>query len=214
MFEGHQGPITGIHCHAAVGAVDFSHLFVTSSFDWTVKLWTTKVSEIQLSVYSATFLTQGGALILQGRLGSQLLNVLELYLSTESMGRSYTVCKCAHVRVPANRVTSQKTEDQSSCHFRLFKHSSVRSELSWGEVPGYLLYSLIELHPAPHKSHSFALWRATSLNSGLQWLPELMGNRENTETSCSESCTVRLHSKLESLESIVKPCVCFLFQYN
>ncbi|XP_058520613.1 cytoplasmic dynein 1 intermediate chain 2 isoform X7 [Ochotona princeps] len=42
MFEGHQGPITGIHCHAAVGALDFSHLFVTSSFDWTVKLWTTK----------------------------------------------------------------------------------------------------------------------------------------------------------------------------
>ncbi|KAG9477316.1 hypothetical protein GDO78_002617 [Eleutherodactylus coqui] len=42
MFEGHQGPITGIHCHLAVGAVDFSHLFVTSSFDWTVKLWTTK----------------------------------------------------------------------------------------------------------------------------------------------------------------------------
>nr|AAA89164.1 cytoplasmic dynein intermediate chain 2B [Rattus norvegicus] len=42
MFEGHQGPITGIHCHAAVGAVDFSHLFVTSSFDWTVKLWSTK----------------------------------------------------------------------------------------------------------------------------------------------------------------------------
>ncbi|XP_056389462.1 cytoplasmic dynein 1 intermediate chain 2 isoform X1 [Hyla sarda] len=42
MFEGHQGPITGIHCHSAVGAVDFSHLFITSSFDWTVKLWTTK----------------------------------------------------------------------------------------------------------------------------------------------------------------------------
>ncbi|KAJ1188235.1 hypothetical protein NDU88_004998 [Pleurodeles waltl] len=42
MFEGHQGPITGIHCHSAVGPVDFSHLFVTSSFDWTVKLWSTK----------------------------------------------------------------------------------------------------------------------------------------------------------------------------
>ncbi|XP_051479224.1 cytoplasmic dynein 1 intermediate chain 2 isoform X2 [Apus apus] len=42
MFEGHHGPITGINCHAAVGPVDFSHLFVTSSFDWTVKLWTTK----------------------------------------------------------------------------------------------------------------------------------------------------------------------------
>lgn len=43
MFEGHHGPITGIHCHTAPGPLDFSHLFVTSSFDWTVKLWSTKV---------------------------------------------------------------------------------------------------------------------------------------------------------------------------
>ena len=43
MFEGHQGPVTGISCHSAVGTVDFSHLFITSSFDWTVKLWSTKV---------------------------------------------------------------------------------------------------------------------------------------------------------------------------
>ncbi|XP_061090227.1 dynein, cytoplasmic 1, intermediate chain 2a isoform X2 [Conger conger] len=42
MFEGHHGPITGIHCHTAVGPIDFSHLFATSSFDWTVKLWSTK----------------------------------------------------------------------------------------------------------------------------------------------------------------------------
>ncbi|MCI4391973.1 hypothetical protein PGIGA_G00140560 [Pangasianodon gigas] len=42
MFEGHQGPVTGISCHSAMGPVDFSHLFVTSSFDWTVKLWSTK----------------------------------------------------------------------------------------------------------------------------------------------------------------------------
>uniref|UniRef100_A0A6Q2XJM9 Dynein cytoplasmic 1 intermediate chain 1 n=1 Tax=Esox lucius TaxID=8010 RepID=A0A6Q2XJM9_ESOLU len=42
MFEGHQGPVTGISCHNAVGTVDLSHLFITSSFDWTVKLWTTK----------------------------------------------------------------------------------------------------------------------------------------------------------------------------
>uniref|UniRef100_A0A6Q2WWQ4 Dynein cytoplasmic 1 intermediate chain 2 n=1 Tax=Esox lucius TaxID=8010 RepID=A0A6Q2WWQ4_ESOLU len=42
MFEGHHGPITGIDCHTATGPMDFSHLFVTSSFDWTVKLWSTK----------------------------------------------------------------------------------------------------------------------------------------------------------------------------
>ncbi|XP_059812091.1 cytoplasmic dynein 1 intermediate chain 2-like isoform X3 [Hypanus sabinus] len=49
MFEGHQGPVTGIHCHTATGAVDFSHLFITSSFDWTVKLWSTKSNK---SLYS------------------------------------------------------------------------------------------------------------------------------------------------------------------
>lgn len=43
MFEGHQGPVTGISCHNAVGPIDFSNLFTTSSFDWTAKLWSTKV---------------------------------------------------------------------------------------------------------------------------------------------------------------------------
>lgn len=50
MFEGHQGPVTGISCHSAVGTVDFSHLFITSSFDWTVKLWSTKVSRVWVGV--------------------------------------------------------------------------------------------------------------------------------------------------------------------
>ncbi|XP_017277718.2 cytoplasmic dynein 1 intermediate chain 2-like isoform X3 [Kryptolebias marmoratus] len=42
MFEGHHGPVTGLSCHSAAGPVDFSHLFISSSFDWTVKLWSTK----------------------------------------------------------------------------------------------------------------------------------------------------------------------------
>ncbi|XP_061549441.1 cytoplasmic dynein 1 intermediate chain 2-like isoform X3 [Phycodurus eques] len=42
VFEGHHGPVTGLSCHTAVGPVDFSHLFISSSFDWTVKLWSTK----------------------------------------------------------------------------------------------------------------------------------------------------------------------------
>jgi len=41
-YEGHQGPVTGISAHAVQGAIDFSHLFLTSSFDWTVKLWSMK----------------------------------------------------------------------------------------------------------------------------------------------------------------------------
>ncbi|KAF3833743.1 hypothetical protein F7725_024947 [Dissostichus mawsoni] len=39
-------PVTGVSCHSAVGTVDFSHLFITSSFDWTVKLWSTKTAVV------------------------------------------------------------------------------------------------------------------------------------------------------------------------
>ncbi len=48
MFEGHQGPVTGIDCHNVPGAIDFSHYFITSSFDWTVKLWNMKVGSCTL----------------------------------------------------------------------------------------------------------------------------------------------------------------------
>ncbi|XP_050562443.1 cytoplasmic dynein 1 intermediate chain isoform X16 [Spodoptera frugiperda] len=42
MVEGHAGPITGVSCHAAAGSVDLSHLYLTCSMDWSVKLWTQK----------------------------------------------------------------------------------------------------------------------------------------------------------------------------
>ncbi|KAI3662361.1 hypothetical protein MP638_004885 [Amoeboaphelidium occidentale] len=37
--RGHQGPISGLDFHSAQGPVNFSNHFLTSSFDWTVKLW-------------------------------------------------------------------------------------------------------------------------------------------------------------------------------
>ncbi|XP_045210192.2 cytoplasmic dynein 1 intermediate chain 1-like isoform X3 [Mercenaria mercenaria] len=42
IFEGHQGPVTGIDCHKVAGQIDFSPYFLTSSFDWTIKLWSMK----------------------------------------------------------------------------------------------------------------------------------------------------------------------------
>lgn len=42
FFEGHFGPVTGLSCHHMPGPIDFSHIFLTSSFDWTVKLWNLK----------------------------------------------------------------------------------------------------------------------------------------------------------------------------
>lgn len=44
-FDGHHGPVTGIQHNGTLGPVDFSHLFLTSSFDWTVKLWSLKESK-------------------------------------------------------------------------------------------------------------------------------------------------------------------------
>lgn len=41
-YDGHQGPITGISVNAVQGGIDFSHLFITSSIDWTIKLWSLK----------------------------------------------------------------------------------------------------------------------------------------------------------------------------
>lgn len=42
VYERHFGPVTGLDCHRAQSKMDFSHLFLTSSFDWTVKLWSSK----------------------------------------------------------------------------------------------------------------------------------------------------------------------------
>lgn len=47
-YEGHQGPIRGMDCHNSQGPIDFSHLFLTSSVDWTVKLWSLKVRKARL----------------------------------------------------------------------------------------------------------------------------------------------------------------------
>ena len=42
VFEGHHAPVTGIDTHNGQGHLDFSHLFLSSSIDWTVKLWSLK----------------------------------------------------------------------------------------------------------------------------------------------------------------------------
>ncbi|KAF8998561.1 WD40-repeat-containing domain protein [Cyathus striatus] len=42
VYKGHSGPVMGMHFHPPLGPVDFSDLFLTSSVDWTVKLWRAK----------------------------------------------------------------------------------------------------------------------------------------------------------------------------
>ena len=42
VYRGHAGPVTGLHFHPGTGPIDLSDLFLTSSVDWTVKLWRAK----------------------------------------------------------------------------------------------------------------------------------------------------------------------------
>lgn len=41
-FEAHSAPICSLSCNKAQS--DFSNLFLSSSFDWTIKLWNADVS--------------------------------------------------------------------------------------------------------------------------------------------------------------------------
>jgi len=42
VYEAHSAPVLGVSTHCTSGAVDFSHLFLTCSMDWTIKLWSMK----------------------------------------------------------------------------------------------------------------------------------------------------------------------------
>lgn len=45
VYEKHLGPVTGVSPHYNQSSPDFSHLFLTSSIDWTIKLWSLKVTQ-------------------------------------------------------------------------------------------------------------------------------------------------------------------------
>jgi dynein intermediate chain len=49
-FDGHFGPITSMDFHPSQGSIDFSEYFLSSSTDWSVKLWNKKTA--QQAVYS------------------------------------------------------------------------------------------------------------------------------------------------------------------
>lgn len=58
VFKRHTGPVTGLHFHPLAGPVDFSDLFLSSSMDWTCRLWRSKKTPSSSSTSAAT--TIGG----------------------------------------------------------------------------------------------------------------------------------------------------------
>lgn len=52
-MEGHQGPVTGVDVHGSSGSLDFSDLLVSSSTDWSIKLWSRKSTKCLYSFEDA-----------------------------------------------------------------------------------------------------------------------------------------------------------------
>ena len=51
MFLGHMGPVTGVNSHSSTSLIDLSHLFLSCSLDWTIKLWSSKVCSFFLCCF-------------------------------------------------------------------------------------------------------------------------------------------------------------------
>jgi len=97
LFEGHQAPVTGINTHNGQGTIDFSHLFLTSSIDWTVKLWSLKENKPLYSfedngdyVYDCAWSPQHPALFAAVD-GTGRLDLWNLNKDTEVASASVTV---------------------------------------------------------------------------------------------------------------------------
>ncbi|KAK3582738.1 hypothetical protein CHS0354_039782 [Potamilus streckersoni] len=106
LFEGHQGPVTGVDCHQVPGQIDFSPYFLTSSFDWSVKLWSAKdqkfihsfednsdyVLDVQWSPIHPALFVSGDA---NGRLDLWNLNLeTEVPTATVNMDMNVALNKC------------------------------------------------------------------------------------------------------------------------
>lgn len=55
-IEAHMGPITGVHWHGATEGqpIDFTDLLLTSSFDWTIKLWSPKAQSTPIHSFEVS----------------------------------------------------------------------------------------------------------------------------------------------------------------
>jgi dynein intermediate chain len=49
-YHGHEGPITGLQFHPGNSLVEYQSLFLTSSLDWSVRLWKAEVFSIEIEL--------------------------------------------------------------------------------------------------------------------------------------------------------------------
>ena len=101
QYDGHCGPVTSTSCHRAPSQqMDFSHLFLCSSFDWTIKLWSLKLTtEQQISVSGVE--PSRGPFSPLGPLRMFLLGLACLLSGLKAVLSCHDEVNCASVCLPA-----------------------------------------------------------------------------------------------------------------
>lgn len=61
VYAAHAAPVTGLHFHPLAGPIDFSDLFISSSMDWTSRLWRANTRSASRPAASAQSITRGAA---------------------------------------------------------------------------------------------------------------------------------------------------------
>ncbi|NXA24862.1 DC1I1 protein, partial [Ibidorhyncha struthersii] len=157
IFEGHQGPVTGINCHMAVGPIDFSHLFVTSSFDWTVKLWTTKFN-----------LSASNAILLSGFCQCCLLNPVHIIL----FGHEIQFLSVSQVQSQCPIVPTASVTIEGASALNRVRWAQAGKEVAVGDSEGRIwIYDVGEL-AVPHNDEWTRFART---------LVEIRANRADSE---------------------------------
>lgn len=88
VYRGHAAPITGLHFHPLHGPVDFSDLFLSSSMDWTSRLWRLKGGHSSTSSSTAGGIrsvarSNAGGASLTGQIGESITPILTLEESND-----------------------------------------------------------------------------------------------------------------------------------
>jgi len=177
QYEGHYGPVTAIDYNPVPGPIDFSHLFLTSSFDWTIRLWNNKDSKVLYSFEDS---------------GDYVYDVQwspihpALFASVDGMGKLDLWNLNLDTEVPTTSVTIE-----ASAAINRVKWSGNGHQLAAGDDDGYIyIYDIGE---------QFANPRPDEWNRLVNTLQEIQANSLTIgETSRPMSPTSTLASSLLS----------------
>ncbi|CAH2008691.1 unnamed protein product [Acanthoscelides obtectus] len=179
-YDGHQAPITGISVNSVQGGIDFSHMFLTSSIDWTIKLWSLKDSK---PIYS---FEDNGDYVLDVKWSP---THPALFASCDGMGRLDLWNLNQDTEVPAAGVTIASEGGSAALNKLAWTQNGL--QIAVGDTQGRIwIYDVAE---------AFAHPRHDEWGNFLYTTQELRNNQVNDEL---EKLNYSANSSLSSMSSL------------